>query len=548
MEVIVILRAIPNGRDCLPLLSALFQGFTVLSIDTSATVVSVTVEAQDQVGLCPGCGYESRSVHSSYVRRLRDLPILGRPVVVLAKVRRFRCQNSGCSRKTFAEPLGNLALAHAQRTKRLTAQLLSLILTTSSRSATRLAHQMGIQTSPRTLLRTVDRSVRSATAPRALGIDDFALRRGRTYGTVFCDLESGRPVDIILGRSTEAVSNWLKERPGVEIIARDRATAYAEAARQGAPAAIQVADRFHLVRNVSDALREVVDGRSWSLPEMPGQGSHPADPQPAPLSRPRTKAESARQAAAERLRRRHEEACRRYANGESIRAISKAMGLDRKTVTKYVKSPDPPRRAARRQPARKIDPHVPYLKERWLSGCHNVRKLYEEIRDRGYSGSYSNLRHALVSWRTAKGPGAGAGPGSSRPSLVWRDVRWALLCPPEHQTEVQRQMVEQILALHPDLALAHSLLQRFRQMLREHQVGELNRWLDDAMASGLPPFKRLARTLTADKAAVLAAIELPWSTGPVEGIITRIKFMKRLGYGRASLPLLRARVIGSLGV
>ncbi len=98
------------------------------------------------------------------------------------------------------------------------------------------------------------------------------------------------------------------------------------------------------------------------------------------------------------------------------------------------------------------------------------------------------------------------------------------------------------------LALAHSLLQRFRQMLREHQVGELNRWLDDAMASGLPPFTRLARTLTADKAAVLAAIELPWSTGPVEGIITRIKFMKRLGYGRASLPLLRARVIGSLGV
>lgn len=548
MAVIAILRASPamEGIAC-EVLAAYFPGFDVVSVVATETGTQITIRLESGGGSCPDCAFESRSVHSTYERKLRDLPILGRPVVVLVQVRRFRCKNPRCPRKTFAESLGLFARPHAQRTERLTMQLLSLVLTTSSRTAAHLAEQMGIQTSPRTLLRTVNRKERSVSAPRVLGIDDFALRRGRTYGTVLCDLESGQPVDILFGRNAETVYDWLKKHPGVEIVARDRATAYAEAVRRAAPNAVQVADRFHLVRNVSEAFQEVVDRRVWVLPERAVAAKHPAHPpaqETARKSKPPTKAQQARQAAAERLRRRYEEVHRRYANGESIRAISRATGLDRKTVAKYVRSSDIPQRAPRPKVRRKIDPYLSHLAERWQSGCRNSRKLYEEIREQGYSGSYSMVRHELARWRAHGGPASGPETGSAGQPYAWKDVRWALLCPPEHRTNKQQQIVEQVLTLNPELDLAHSLLQRFRHMLREHQADELDQWLADAAGSGLSPFARLARTFTADKDAILAAIELPWSTGPVEGIITRIKFMKRLGYGRASLALLRARVLG----
>ena len=529
------------------MLAAYFPGFVV--VNTVATEVStcITIQSESNTGYCPDCGYESSSVHSTYERKLRDLPIFGQPVVVLAWVRRFRCKNPDCTRKTFVESLGCFARRHAQRTERLTARLLSLVLASSSGTAALLAEQMGMQTSPRTLLRVVNRTERSITAPRVLGIDDFALRRGRTYGTVLCDLESGRPVDILFGRNAQVVCDWLKTHPGVEIVARDRATAYAEAVREAAPKAIQVADRFHLVRNVSDAFQEVVDGRAWILPQTPVAADQPVHfplQDSASKPKPPTKAERARQAAAERLHRRYEEVRQLYANGESIRAISRTTGLARQTVAKYIRSPHVPQRAPRPRVWRNIDPYIPYLAERWQSGCRNSRKLYEEIRERGYSGSYASVRYELSHWRRNDRATSEPRTGRSERPYAWKDVRWALLCPPERRTNTQHQIVEQVLKVNPELALAHALLQRFRQMLREHQVGELDHWLADAVDSGLSPFVRLAKTFSADKAAILAAIELPWSTGPVEGIITRIKFMKRLGYGRASLALLRARVLG----
>lgn len=302
-------------------------GFNIIATESTDNTVCVTLSAQVNRRQCPSCGHKSSQVHSTYVRRVRDLPISGRPVLLQALVRRFRCKLQACTRKTFSEPLEGLAQAKAQRTQRVTSILESLILCTSSNIGARLASQLGIKTSPRTLLRVVNHGERSVTAPRILGIDDFALRRGRTYGTILCDLETGRPVDILLGRGAEPLTTWLREHPGVEVIARDRASAYADASGVGAPNAIQVADRFHLVRNVNDALREVVDRQTWILPE-------PTDSPVCTIvaakgaDRPETRADQARKAAAERLRLRYEEVRRRFTNGESQRAISEATGLD----------------------------------------------------------------------------------------------------------------------------------------------------------------------------------------------------------------------------
>jgi transposase len=401
--------------------------------------------------------------------------------------------------------------------------------------------QMGIQTSPRTLLRVVDHGERSVAAPRVLGIDDFALRRGRTYGTILCDLEEGRPIDVVVGRGADPVIDWLKKHPGVEVIARDRASAYAEAARVGAPGVVQVADRFHLVRNVSDALREVIDRQSWTLPE-PAVVLVSLIEEAALAVKLSSRAAHKRAESAERLRVRYEEVCRRYQAGESLRAISLATGLERKTVRKYVQSAQVPQRAERRRIPHNLDPFIDHLGERWRSGCHNARKLFNEVRQLGYTGSESMVRHTVQPWRVQSTDRA---PSAPPYRYAWKEVRWAILCPPEHLKRDQEQCLVEFFALHPEVALAHELLQRFRRILRDRLVDELENWLRDAAASGLAPFQRLAKTLTADKAAVHAAAQLPWSTGQVEGIITRVKLVKRLGYGRASIPLLRARIVGA---
>jgi transposase len=324
-----------------------FPGFRAVGVQTVSGVVYVTLETTSETGCCPSCGVESTHVHSHYVRSLRDLPVLGRPVRLTILARRFRCLVSECRRKTFSERLEGMAQQHAQRTDRLTATLQSLIL--SSPTGARLAQQMGIETSARTLLRVVNHGEHVVQAPRCLGVDDFALRKGHSYGTLLCDLETGKPIDILPGRLAGPLTEWLKAHPGVEVIARDRATAYADAARAGAPNAVQVADRFHLVKNVSDALKDDIIQQ-------------------------------------------------RLAMGESLRAICRATGLSRVTVRKYVRSAGVPERAARRHHSN-LDPFANYLRERWSVGCHNVRQLYREVVGLGYAGSESMLRTYVRAWR-----------------------------------------------------------------------------------------------------------------------------------------------------
>lgn len=501
-----------------------------------------TIIASRTAARCPDCGCPSSRVHSRYVRQIKDLPAQGRSVELRVIVRRFRCAVGHCPRKTFAEPLDQLAERHAQRTTRLTDVLQALILRVSSHTGAYLAERLGIPTSPRTLLRLVTRHQPEAGALRVVGIDDFALRRGQTYATLICDLESGRPVDIISGRNAETVREWLQAHPGIQVVVRDRATSYADAANAAVPDAVQVADRFHLVRNVMDALKEVVDSKSWTLPLPPAAESHPVAEPPtagAPEPPPKPNRQQAKkEATARRRRERYEEIQRRYHQGESLRSIARAMGLSRHTVKRYVKATRVPLYAARRPRSRKIDRFVDYMRQRWDDGCHNARQLYDELVSRGYAGAASTVRHLVSAWRKQSGTKQGCAPVPR-----WRDLRWLILFPPERLSTEQQERLTALLDLNPPLKLAHHLTQWFRRMLRERRADEFDRWLQAAAGSALPPFRRLARTMSEDRAALLAGIRLPWSTGPVEGHIHRVKLLKRLGYGRASLALLRARVL-----
>jgi transposase len=178
-----------------------------------------------------------------------------------------------------------------------------------------------------------------------------------------------------------------------------------------------------------------------------------------------------------------------------------------------------------------------YLQWRWQQGCHNASQLYRELVARGYTGSATLLRVAVAPWRPPRPP-----PGERRRLRRLR-IRWLCLRPPEQLTPEERATLDQVLAADADVAAGYHLLQRFRALVKERDPAALDTWLTDAHRSSLAPFVSLANGLVADRAAVEAALRLPWSTGPVAGHVHRLKLIKRQGYGRAKFDLLRRRVL-----
>lgn len=235
--------------------------------------------------------------------------------------------------------------------------------------------------------------------------------------------------------------------------------------------------------------------------------------------------------------------------GQTISQIGRALGLDRKTVRNYLNAPEPVQPQALSSQVAPSDPDRPrspllapfvgYLQDRWQDGCHNASQLYRELVERGYVGSRSTLAQAVQGWRE---------PGMSKRQQRLRrrtSLRWLVLRPPEQLKTEEKALLEEVLAGNPEIALGHELVQRFREVIAKRDVGALDEWLAASRRSGLPSFVGLANGIEGDRSAVEVALSLPWSSGPVEGQITRVKLIKRQGYGRAKLDLLRCRVLAA---
>jgi transposase len=505
---------------------------------------TVILEGQGATGsaLCPSCGSTSASVHDRYVRQPLDLPWRGHVVRVRLTVRRFRCLARSCPRRTFTEPFGPHLARRGQRTAEADTLLVSLAYTAGGEGGARLARAAGVPTSPDTLLRLLRRTTPAAgSTPHVLGVDDFALRRGHRYGTILVDLELHEVLDLLLDRTAASLADWLRSHPGVEIIVRDRAGAYADGARAGAPDAVQVADRFHLVKNGSEALDEVVRSRRRRI-EYAEPADEPATP-PAVPEPPLSRAKQEQLARRERRRARWQHVRDLRDAGASIQGIARETGMHRRTVRHYLatgeplQSRPPPRPAGLTAPL--LQPWVGYLQDRWQQGCHNVAQLFRELEAQGYPGSRSLLQQALQPWRPPRPPRRSRG---SRPRRHQLSVRWLCLRPPDQLADYERQALDQLLTDDPELATGYRLLQRFRQLIATRDQRALDGWLDDAEASSLPPFVSLAHGIRTDRAAVDAALTTAWSNGQVEGQVHRLKLIKRQGYGRAKLDLLARRV------
>jgi transposase len=524
-------------------------GMRMLHVALCDDALSLDVESTAGSACCPACRQRSRSVHSRYVRHVADAPIGGRRVTIHLHARRFRCRAPACPRRTFAEEAPRLAARYARRSAPLHEALGDIGLTLGGRPGERFARRRVIPTSRTTLLRLVRRlPLPDPGAPMVLGVDDFALRRGHRYGTVVVDLAAHRVADLLPERTRETVTTWMVEREPPAIVCRDRGGAYADAARQAAPTATQIADRFHLSCNSSAVLERVLARHPAALrqaTETTGMdpSSAPAGPDGPAL------ADDLRRT---RRRARYEEVLTLHRDGWSITAIGERVGLCRETVRKYIQADAFPGIAPRRTLLRAGSPHAAYLRARWDAGCRDAKVLYKELWARGFTGSARMVQRAVAGWREEPGrrgrrapvarEGEQAAPPQPRP-LSPRQATWLLLRPRATLTGEERTIRARLLARTPAIRRSLTAVDAFRRMLRARDREALDAWLDAAEASAVPAIRTFATSIRRDYAAVAAALEYPWSSGQVEGQVTKIKLRKREMYGRGKFDLLRRRVL-----
>ena len=531
-------------------------------VDAAAAQITLRVRSTQTCVSCPLCATPARRIHSRYDRTLADLPWANYRVCLQLRVRKWFCRNHACPRRIFTERLPTVAVPWARRTLRLAQRLVALGVALGGTAGVRLGHVWDLAVSRNTLLRRLRRyPVPALPTPTVLGVDDFALRKGHTYGTVLIDLERRQPVALLPDRTAEPLAQWLQAHPSVRVIARDRATAYADGARQGAPAATQVADRWHLLRNLAEAVEQVFQQYRRVLHDIHGPSAGLplasvappvviAAPSPSPTAQSAARLPPAAGVSPRHThrRQRYEQVCHLAQQGWTFRAIAQQVGLHRKTVAQYVRADSFPVRA---RPKSVLDPYKPYLLDCWHRGCRTGMRLYEEMQRHGYRGGRSTVLGYLTHLRKAQGLAPRTrtmqpSPPVTDPSVQGctpRQATWLVLRQPDHLTAEDQGVLERLRQAHPAFAQAIALAQDFAQLLRARQPERLETWLQQAATSSLAALQRLAKSLQRDYAAVKAGVTVPWSTSPVEGHINRLKMLKRQMFGRARLDLLRRRFL-----
>jgi transposase len=393
---------------------------------------------------------------------------------------------------------------------------------------------------------TVLRRVRQQSVPdmrpvQNLGVDDWAWRKGQSYGTILVNLDLHRVVDLLPDRCSESLSNWLQEHPEIVTVSRDRSGLYAEGATVGAPQAQQVADRFHLIVNLSATMERVLEERSRELILPPVEEATPPSPPTPGIAGSEDTSASPSKSQLRRQRRleRYEEVTALFNAGHSQAAIGRMLGIERKTIRRWLRRGHFPERKPAHRPPPKVNEFAEYLQQRWGEGCHNASRLFREIRQKGYMGKRSMVARFVAEWRSPSQSTRTRAPERIAPKHAAILVTRAA----DQTTSEHQQLLDRLTVQCPEVYDLRNIALGFRAALKAEHAGPLRQWIHNAKRCEFGAVVRFAYGLQQDISAVAAAVEMRWSTGQVEGQINRLKMIKRQMYGRAGFPLLRARVL-----
>ena len=484
-------------------------------IEDQGRVLRVRARTSTTAVSCPQCERPAERVHAYHQRRLMDLPVGGRGVVIDLRVRRLVCPTQSCPRRTFREQVPALTYRWARRTGGLTKLIGDLAVVVAGRAGSAVLARLGMTVSRSTVLRVLmAMPVPSGPVPTVLSVDDFALRRGRHYASLLIDAVTHRRIDVLPDRKAATLAAWLREHLQVEVVCRDGSAAYAEAIRDGAPQAVQVSDRWHLWNNLAKAVEKTViaHSRCWhDRPERPAQ------------------------ALDERTRERHTAVHALLEQGVGLLECARRLGWALNTVKRYARagSAEDLQRPPRYRETL-VDPFRGHLRRRRIEDpTVAVTRLLEEIRELGYIGSANLMMRYLNQGRAD----AERTPPSPRRLVSWLMSRPANL--PAHR----RSHLQELLANCPQLTVMSQRIGEFAGLLTGRRGDELDSWMTAVDADDLPALHGFVHGLRMDLDAVVAGLTLPYSNGPMEGANTKVKLLKRQMYGRAGFALLRHRIL-----
>jgi transposase len=404
-------------------------------------------------------------------------------------------------------------------------------------------------------LRLVRQSHSSAQSePRIIGLDDWARKRRLRYGTLICDLELGLPIDLLPDRSVETVSAWLLKHPSIDVVSRDGSSEYASAIRKGAPRARQVSDRWHLVKSLTECVSVQLAQSLTQIRRAEQTTTRSGKQETRQVSGERRPARTRAVQYAQQTRQaeraaRYEHIIALQKEGMKIAEIALQLGVTPRTIQRWIATGTIPYSGPRKQRSRLIDPYKTYILNRWHQGCRKGAQLEREVRAKGYKGSGRALYRYLETLEPTSVPTRKRGSSSvmrqPNPLLALspQQATWLFFRKEEELKIEEQETLRQLRQASPNVETTYQVVNAFLHMVRERTGERLDNWLEAVQASHLEAFQTFVTGVQRDKDAVLAGLTLPWSNGPLEGNVNRLKLIKRSMYGRAEIDLLKHRVL-----
>jgi transposase len=525
--------------------------FALIRLNSSPTKIIAVICPKQSTSLCPKCRQPATRIHSTYQRRLADLPWHGVALHLDLHARKWFCDTLGCPRRIFTERFPNVVRPYARRTIRLDMWFTAVGLALGGEAGARLLRDLGLVTSPDAVLHHIRTlAVPLSTDLQVIGGDEFAFRRGRVFGTVIVDLLTHQVVDLLSSRDTAVVAQWLHERPTIRMVSRDRAQNYGEAIRQGAPDAQQIADRFHILQNLTERVEIVLRAHKEALKTKRGDllESLPTLLNQTPALHERS------QDVWEQRRQLYEQVQALKARGINPPSIAKVLGKSRSTVYLYAQMTSPPDRLRMTNGAlRPVPAYLPFILQRWNDGCRNATQIWRELQALGKHYSLRTITRQVTILRREQGVGQSFAPVSPQeqyhpqapppPALTAHQAARVFMKEPTKLSAQEQSQLALIWEHDAQLATVYALAQRFCRMIRTHDNTDLETWLNEMSHSAQATLVSFAASLHKDLDAVSAGISSLFSQGPVEGHVNRIKLIKRSSYGKMGFATLRQRTL-----